>query len=243
MQPYVIKQGDYLAKLAYEFGFDADAVWNDDQNKDLRELRQDPNILCPCDVLYIPEPSPAPAHSLTTGTTNTFVSDAPTVTVTIRFVDAPLASQAYTVQELPQLGGLTTGGDGTATFPIPVTLETFTIAFGDSGATFTFDVGHLDPIQTPSGILQRLQNLGYVGPDASCDPQDLELLRAGLSSLKAAQAGGGAAGSSTDSDGSSEAAPESAPGADRSPQDNSGLSNDGTLDDDTSKLLRDAHLS
>ncbi len=55
MQPYVIKQGDYLTALADRFDFDADSVWNDDANKDLRDLRDDPTILCAADVLYIPD--------------------------------------------------------------------------------------------------------------------------------------------------------------------------------------------
>jgi hypothetical protein len=54
MQPYVIRQGDYLLKLAYSFGFDAEAVWNDDKNADLRSQRQDPNTLLPGDILSHP---------------------------------------------------------------------------------------------------------------------------------------------------------------------------------------------
>jgi hypothetical protein len=38
LQPYVIKQGDHLALLAYKFGFDADTVWNDPKNAQLRQL-------------------------------------------------------------------------------------------------------------------------------------------------------------------------------------------------------------
>jgi len=55
MQPYIIKQGDYLALLAYTFGFDANIVWNDPTNADLQKLRPDPNILFPGDVLNIPD--------------------------------------------------------------------------------------------------------------------------------------------------------------------------------------------
>jgi hypothetical protein len=60
VQPYVIRQGDYLALLAYKFGFDADAVWNDPKNADLRKIRSDPNMLWPTDV---PAPSQPPPSS------------------------------------------------------------------------------------------------------------------------------------------------------------------------------------
>lgn len=184
MQPYVIKAGDYLAALAYRFGFDADTVWQDPANDALRKLRPDPNILWPTDVLYIPDQlgKQPVMQSLVTGQTNSFVSDPPTESLTLRFLDAPLASQAYTIQELPDLTGLVTGSDGSTTVSIPVTLPTFTIVFTDSGTTFEVQVGGLDPIDTVSGIFQRLKNLGYLGADVSLDPYnvDLDTVRDGL---------------------------------------------------------------
>ena len=39
MRPYVIRQGDYITKLAHQRGFDADAIWNDPKNQSLRERR------------------------------------------------------------------------------------------------------------------------------------------------------------------------------------------------------------
>ena len=122
MQPYVIRQGDYLAKLAHRFGFDADAVWNDPSNADLRELRPNPDILWPTDVLSIPEDSdnPPPQHELVLGTTNTFTSYVPTIPVSLRFTDEGLRSQAYTILELPELTDRATDGDGTAFFDVSV---------------------------------------------------------------------------------------------------------------------------
>jgi len=58
LQPYVVLQGEYLAMLAYKLGFDANAVWNDPKNQQLRDagkLSQDPNVLWPTDVIYIPD--------------------------------------------------------------------------------------------------------------------------------------------------------------------------------------------
>ncbi len=193
MEPYVIKQGDYVDLLAHQFGFDADTVWNDDKNTDLRQLRPDPNILHPGDVLYIPDQvsKPPAMTSLSTGTTNAFVSDPPLVPVTLKFLDPDFASQAYTVQELPLLTGKTTGADGTMTLSIPVTLATFTVVFTESGTTVGFRTGHLDPIDTLSGVFQRLQNLGYIGSDASAIPSpDINLVRTALQVFKAQQAGG-----------------------------------------------------
>ena len=35
MKPYVVKQGDYLNKLAHRLCFDAEKVWNDPANAEL----------------------------------------------------------------------------------------------------------------------------------------------------------------------------------------------------------------
>ena len=49
-----------------------------------------------------------------------------------------------------------------ATFQAPVTLSVATLTFTDSNETWTLRIGSLDPINTLSGIFQRLQHLGYI---------------------------------------------------------------------------------
>ncbi len=191
LQPYVIKQGDHLALLAYKFGFDADTVWNDPANAALRQLRPNPNVLWPTDILYIPDQNVPPAmKQLAPGTTNTFVSDVPTVPVCVKFVgDDPTtyASKAYTISELPALTGLVTDANGVVTFEAPVKLDTATVVFTDTGESRALLVGGIDPVETLSGIFQRLQNLGFISAGIAFDATQLELIRGGLDSMKAAQ--------------------------------------------------------
>jgi hypothetical protein len=184
-RPYVIRQGDFLLKLANQFGFDADAVWNDKQNEGLRQLGRDPHVLFPSDVLYVPsqEANPVP---LNTGAQNDFVAHAPTVNIGIRFSDLAFASKACTVQELPELTGLTTGPDGLLKLDVPATVEAITITFSDPPCTCVCNIGYINPITTLSGVHQRLQNLGYID-DGAFDPADLELIRGALRAFKADQ--------------------------------------------------------
>jgi hypothetical protein len=222
VRPYVIRQGDHLAAIAYKFGFDADTVWNDPSNADLRKLRPDPNILWPTDVLYIPDPPAGgpPTTALTPGSTNVFVSTPATVTLTVAFMgDDPstYASKAYTVQELDQLTGLATDGNGVATFPIPVNLKTATVSFSDSGDSYVLSIGAMDPIDTLSGIFSRLQNLGYIDDSAALDSSDLSGLRAGLRAFKASQASGGDSATGPVSVPSPPSAPASTPVTDTAP--------------------------
>ena len=281
MEPRVIRQGDYLLQLAHAFGFDADAVWNDPQNEGIRRLRSDHNILAPGDVLYIPEQASKDpdVKGLTTGATNSFVSNAPTVKVSVQFSDAELASQACVLGELPDLTGLMTDVTGTLTLDVPVTLSIVTVKFTAADVVCVCALGNLDPIDTVSGVYQRLQTLGYIDESFPFDPDDpnLPLVRAGLRALRSASVASGpdasvtSGPSSTEDDGAtdgppSDASPSDLPAAgpassgapDGSPQSTStsddyaaitcsdawqtyGLNDDGSLDDETSKLLRDAH--
>jgi hypothetical protein len=216
MAPYVIRQGDYLAKLASKFGFDADAVWTDDKNTALKELRKDPNILFPGDVLYIPDATNdvATPTSLKTGTSNDFTSSPPTVPITHKFLNPCFASQPYIVHELPDLTGLTTDGGGTATFSVPVTLETITLVFTATGQTFVYDIGALDPIQTASGVFQRLQSLGFIDPSVTFnpgDPSQLGLVKSAVRAFLAGPPSSGATPSTTANASPADSSPPSSP--------------------------------
>ncbi len=213
MQPYVICKGDYLLKLAHQFGFDADTVWNDPSNAALTQLRPDPNILFAGDVLYIPDQlgKSVPSFSVEPGSTNNFVTVVPTVTVTLTFSDSRCASQACTVAELPELTGLTTDSTGLLNLTLPVSIDTYTINFTDAGLSFPCGLGLLDPITTLSGIVQRLQNLGYMYSGLVSSPApDLDTIRTGLRAFKAAQAQADGSPSSSQS-GPASSPPESSP--------------------------------
>jgi hypothetical protein len=245
MQPYVIRQGDYLAKLAHKFGFDADAVWAHAKNAALREARTDPNILAPTDILYIPEPGPTKWWALKTGTTNTFVSDCPTKTITIQFLDHHLASRSCIIAELDHLTGLATDGNGRLKFEVPVRLMVATVTLSDleEGVTCVCRIGHIDPLNSLSGIWQRLQNLGHVHPDL--DPSDLAAVRTGLRALKySLPEGPGGSESNGDLDSSDFTDDSRADdGTEAGPTYNEGLDDDGVLDARVAKRLLVAHGS
>ncbi len=196
--------------------------------------------------------------TLTPGSTNTFIAlDPPTMTLTHTFVGddaSTYASKAYTIQELDQLTGLTTDANGAVTFAVPVTLETATVVFTDTGESWALSIGLLDPINTLSGIFQRLQHLGYLDAEIEFDdvdsPNNLNALRSGLLLLKASQAtGGDAAPDSGSASGSSDDSTTARTGTDADPSCSQGdtpgldggIADDGTLDAETSALLLRAY--
>ena len=141
MKPYFVCQGDTLTRLAYRYGFDVDAVWNNAANDDLRAQRSDRDCLLATDVVYIPDETDAPPFSLPVGSSITFTSDPPTVRISVHFPEAQFASQACTIDELEDLTELSTDGTGLLSFDAPVTLETASIVFASLGVTYSCRIG------------------------------------------------------------------------------------------------------
>ena len=164
-RPYVVRQGDYLTKLAHDLGFDADAVWNDDDNRALRDRRPNPDILQPGDVLHMPAPEPATGPQVSANTSNKYRARVPTVEVKLKLRDAadgPLASKAYRVLGMGAPLEGTTDGEGLATFSVPVRLREVCLVLEESGQEYQLLIGDMDPITEPSGVRKRLEHLGYL---------------------------------------------------------------------------------
>lgn len=164
MKPHVVRQGETVASIVARNGgksTDAAAVWNDAKNKELRDLRQDPAVLFPGDVLFIPEPKKTwlPAS---VGSTNSYQVTVPTQTVKIAIgADKPLAGEPYVVHGLGDDIPGTTDGSGMVTVEVPVNRPSFILELTNQGYSYRVMVGHLDPVTEPSGVRQRLSNLGY----------------------------------------------------------------------------------
>jgi len=158
---YTVKQGDWLASIAYRFGIpDWHTIWNRPENQDLRNLRNSPNILFPGDQVYVPDINPAEV-SRPTDQTHPFVRRKDKQLVRLQLFDGdkkPRAGVPYTFQT-----------------DVSVTAETTAegmveqeVAQGVTSAVLTVDnqgillrLGYLDPIEETSGVQARLANLGY----------------------------------------------------------------------------------
>ncbi len=171
MRIYVVKQGDFLASIAWTHGVGEDAIWNLPANAELKRARSSPNVLSPGDVLYVPDAAPT-RFALKVGASNAFQAQVPMTTLRVAFADGgvPWAGASYRVEGIVgvTLEGSTDGG-GVATLDVPINCGSLDIVFPDRGRRFRFDVGHLDPVGEPSGARARLQHLGYLRPVAPGD--------------------------------------------------------------------------
>ena len=184
--PYVVQQGDHLLALAARYGFDADLVWQDKANEALRKQGRDPNILLPCDVLYLPEPKKK-WLPIKVGAANAFVAKVPGIPVQFALAQngKPLAGEACIVHLAPDQS-VTADGSGVLSFKVPATMRQVAVSIPRLALVRTFKIGHLDPVSEDSGIRQRLKNLGF-GPKDPAGLTDGVIFTRALARFQTAQ--------------------------------------------------------
>lgn len=173
LRPYVVRQGDYLDRLAHVLGFDPDAVWSHDKNADISAQR-DKNVLFPGDLLWVPIPKKK-WDAVEKGTTNTYVVAVPSTTVRLVFKDerGPLALEPYVVHGLGAPREGTTDESGQIEIEMPVHFRECEVLFPNQNILHPVRVGEMDPLEESSGVRKRLQHLGYGGAFDSNETRDL----------------------------------------------------------------------
>lgn len=166
MKPYVVKQGDYLMRIAHQLGFDADEVWADPKNEEIKGKR-DPNILMPGDVLYVPEDPPKPDLSVNGGSSNDYAAHVPEIVVRLVMQDGdgPIANEPYVINGLGDPVSGTTDGDGRLAFTATTLVRELELVFPKRNVAHAVQIGDMDPLDEAMGVKKRLQHLGYTDPD------------------------------------------------------------------------------
>jgi hypothetical protein len=174
LKQHIVKQGEYLAKIAIRYRCSPEDIWDHPKNKELREARGDGSILYPSDLLWVPAADPEP-HRFVAGQKNTYSVKLPTAKVQVLFESdgKPWAGESYNVAEVEPDKTRTTDGQGVAKFEAPMTLPEVTLHFPARKRSFVVKVGFLDPVEKRSGQVQRLRNLGYLSPKHVVPPEHL----------------------------------------------------------------------
>ena len=132
MPMYKVKQGDCIESIAYAHGIFWEIVWNHPKNKQLKQTREDPNLLFPGDSVFVPEKRKKQVK-VATGKRHIFKLKGVPSKVRLRFLreQKPRASAKLTLGE------------------------------GDDQKIIPIQLGSLDPLRKASGIQARLNCLGY----------------------------------------------------------------------------------
>ena len=151
---------------------DYKTIWNDPHNAALKQKRQSPNILYPGDMLYIPDKQDKQA-SRATSQTHTFTISRGLTRLRIVLDDAdfkPIANARYILNFTTKSKAASADGAGLIDEEVDMrNSEVGTLTVGKTDSVFDVElgvrVGHLNPLDTPSGQMARLNNLGYFAGD------------------------------------------------------------------------------
>jgi hypothetical protein len=172
---HLVRDGECLSSIAFQYGFFPDTVWNDGGNSALRNLRKDPNVLLPGDVVHIPDKR-IKTESRPTGKTHRFQRKGVPARLKLQLMkdDEPRVNEPFvlTVDGTEHSGK--TGPEGEVDVWISPTARKgrLTVGAGDDLEVFELELGHLDPPETIQGVQARLTNLGFpcAGEDGTVGP-------------------------------------------------------------------------
>jgi hypothetical protein len=172
---HIVVQGEYLSMIARAHGFASyHTIWNAPENKELKDRRKNPNILFPGDELFIPDKETR-EESRGTEAKHRFELQVADLKLCIRllgFDGKPVASHECTLVVENELEDLTTDAAGGLRKEVPHTAAVGKLLDrAEPGQRFSNEeaiplkIGYLDPADTVSGQVARLNNLGYDAAD------------------------------------------------------------------------------
>jgi hypothetical protein len=176
-----LKQGECLSSIAAAHGHRWQYVWKHPENAPLRDKRKDPNILLPGDVVFVPDKEPKSVE-VASSKKHRFTVRLDKVALHLRLTGnlEPLKSEPYVLQL--QDGDIKgeTDGEGKLHAQIPAGLDQVTLVLPKRRQSYTLALGHLDPVDTPSGAEARLRNLRML----SNEQRDDATLKSALSTFQ-----------------------------------------------------------
>jgi N-acetylmuramoyl-L-alanine amidase len=201
MANYTLAQGDCLLNIADQYGIYWENIWNHARNAELKNQRNDPNILKPGDIIFIPDKEER-QESCSTEETHRFKKKGTPAKLRLRIMEGPTEEETQQEpsrerseerrpredrprQSIPYVleidGTLiegTTNEDGRIECSIPPTASRARLILEPGTpreAKIPIRLGHLNPVSELSGVKQRLANLGFVCGDTTDEAtSDLE---------------------------------------------------------------------
>lgn len=169
---HTVEQGEHLPAIAARYGFaNYLHLWEDPANAELKELRKNPNVLYAGDHVTIPDIE-VKSVSCSSGALHRFRVSAPGVLLRLIVRDAsgePVANTDCDLEVDGRRERVTTDGEGRIEREIPSTAREGHLKIKNDEIPIEIDmhigIGHLDPVDTVTGQIARLNNLGYdAGP-------------------------------------------------------------------------------
>jgi N-acetylmuramoyl-L-alanine amidase len=178
---YTVQDGDSIASIAKDHGYLWKTIWDHPDNADLKKLRKDPNVLLAGDVVTLPDPVNK-EEQRPTGKRHTFVRKGEPTKLRVkltRFGKARAGVEYKLIVDGTEIKGRTDGSGWVDQF-IPGNARQARLVVGKE--EHVLKIGHLDPLDSVSGVQARLRNLGY-----DCGGEDGEVGELTARALRAFQ--------------------------------------------------------
>jgi hypothetical protein len=160
---YIVKSGDCISSLASQYGFLWETIWN--ANPELRNLRNNPNVLMAGDVVLIPD-KVVKEFACDTDQLHKFVikGERAKFRLIVERYGIPLANRRFVLSVSPDVFKGTTDDNGLLEVSIDPTVMSGHLWMPDDNLECDLEMGYLDPVEETTGVQHRLHNLGfYVG--------------------------------------------------------------------------------
>ncbi|MDQ2929801.1 MAG: peptidoglycan-binding protein [Gemmatimonadota bacterium] len=181
---HTVEAGETLSSIAKANNFaNFLTIWNDAGNADLRQLRHDPHILQPGDVVVIPD-LPENVSQGANDQRHVFALESPALLLNLKIEDLderPVANEPCTLrvdgkddngrEALEDEFDLTTDKNGKLSQEILEDANLAELKIGDDHLLIA--IGLLDPVRSDKGMQARLNNLGYFAGFNELDREQL----------------------------------------------------------------------
>jgi putative peptidoglycan binding protein len=162
-----VQPGDCIASIAYRYGFFPNTLWQHPENKALRELRKDPNVLAPGDVVHVPDKR-VREETCAAGRSHRFKRKAVPERLELQLTreGEPRQDEPYVLEvDGAEVARGSADGDGRISASISPSARQARLLLTDGTEVIEISLGHLLPVDDLRGAQQRLQGLGlYRGP-------------------------------------------------------------------------------
>ncbi len=160
MIAHIVSQGECVGCIAYQYGHLPKTVWDDPANNQLKDLRKDPNVLFPNDVVQVPDLRDK-AEECAAEQKHRFKRKAVPIKLhlELRLQGRKLANEEFELSVGNRLKRGRTDGEGKLEASILPNEPDGWLRI--RGRKIPFSLGALDPVETTTGQQQRLNQLGY----------------------------------------------------------------------------------
>jgi Putative peptidoglycan binding domain len=168
MPVHVVKQGECMNSIADQHGFFWQTLWNHERNAELKDRRQNPNVLMAGDRVFIPDIRQKEESGETTKVHKFQLKGVP-VKLNVQLLDIGGIVRTNIQYTLTVDGKKTTGvagSDGMVSEVIPPRARRAHLSL-ETGEEYDLDLGYMNPVEYTSGVQARLKNLGYYKGDIS----------------------------------------------------------------------------